>query len=58
MKKYLPWAVGAIAVANLLSDERSFGLAVTQWRRQRTAVTAFHLITSGLFLAADVARLG
>ncbi len=57
MKTALALAVGTIAVMGLVSDELQFALAALRWERDRSAANLFHMVTSGFFLAEDVAAL-
>jgi hypothetical protein len=57
MKTTLVLAVGAIALIGLVSDERQFALATRRWEHDHTPLNLLHLVTSGFFLAEDVAAL-
>jgi hypothetical protein len=57
-KHILAVAVGLLAVTTLLADERKFAAALAGWQRRPSVAAAFHVLTSGLFLAGDVATLG
>lgn len=59
MKKPTPpqFIAAALVVAHLASDEQRFALAVRQWKRKRTPGSLFHVVTSGVFLARDLAAL-
>jgi hypothetical protein len=57
MKTALALAVGAITVLGLVSDERQFALAAWRWEHDRTPLNLLHMVTSGFFLAEDVAAL-
>jgi hypothetical protein len=58
MKNVLAIATSIAMAGTLLADERSFALALIRWERRPCLVSAFHVATSGLFLAEDVAALG
>lgn len=57
-KNILAAAVGAMALVTLLADERSFARALARWQRSPSLVSAVHVVTSGIFLAEDIAALG
>lgn len=58
MKNAAAMAVSAIMITSLLAKERTFALALQRWEGQRTIPNLLHLVTSGFFLAEDVAALG
>jgi hypothetical protein len=57
MKTAVALAVGAIAVMGFISGERQFALAARRWEHDRTPLNLLHVVTSGFFLAEDVAAL-
>lgn len=57
MKTALAITVGAVMVTGLLSDAGRFALAARRWERDRSPASFLHLVTSGFFLAEDVAAL-
>lgn len=47
----------AFIIANFLSDAGDLDRAVAGWRRRPSVAAALHVLTSGLFLAEDIAAL-
>ena len=57
MKKAVIIAGSVVLVSGLLSDARRFALAEHRWQCDHSLPSLLHLVTSGVFLAEDAARL-
>ena len=58
MKTALVIGTSVALAAQLIADENDFARAAVRWQRCPSLTSAFHLATSGVFLAKDVAALG
>jgi len=57
MKNALAVATTAIIAMQLIADENNLSRAFVRWQRNPCLVSALHVVTSGLFLAEDIAAL-
>ena len=57
MPKSIAVISGVLTLTTLLARADDFARALARWQRRPSLASAFHVATSGVFLAGDIAEL-